>query len=142
MLLARYGYLPATDDDDFEDISKADGLVKAEDHTSKSVCCKFRYDMWVYQIDTCSLDPVSVRCILIEELERWTDGDMGMVIFTQILDRYCIPNFSHKRQKPLILKFRRKVCRAWHNVPFLTAMSFSLVTLFLSTNFSRVYRKS
>ena len=29
MLLARYGYLPVTDDDDFEDKSKADGLAKA-----------------------------------------------------------------------------------------------------------------
>lgn len=29
MLLARYGYLPATDNDDFEDKSKADGLAKA-----------------------------------------------------------------------------------------------------------------
>jgi hypothetical protein len=29
MLLARYGYLPATDDDAFEDKSKANGPVKA-----------------------------------------------------------------------------------------------------------------
>jgi len=88
-------------------------------------------------MNTCNLDPVSVRCILTEELESWKDGDTGGKFYLDI--RPILHSYSFSQAtKTAHSQIKREGVQSLAQCSILDCH----VIFPLSTNLSRVYRKS